>query len=184
MISIKNSLVGLVLVGILGIVSTPVAFAHGGGGGGHGGGFGGGGHAGSFGGSSGHFGGMVNHSFTPHERESLAPHHSYAGHYRYRGTYSYGDPYWYDYPYYGYYDYDYDDGDDSDPQTLPSEGAPSESTTIAVQQKLAKLGFYHGQLDGLVGPGTQKAISWFQSVEKLAITGRIDDPTLNALQLR
>jgi peptidoglycan hydrolase-like protein with peptidoglycan-binding domain len=53
-----------------------------------------------------------------------------------------------------------------------------------VKQELAKLGFYHGQIDGLVGPGTWKAISWFQSVEKLTITGRIDDSTLNALQIR
>jgi hypothetical protein len=27
-------------------------------------------------------------------------------------------------------------------------------------------------------------ISWFQSVENLTVTGRIDDPTLNALQIR
>jgi hypothetical protein len=29
----------------------------------------------------------------------------------------------------------------------------------------------------------RKAISWFQSVDKLSVTGRIDDPTLKALQI-
>ena len=50
--SIKGSLVGLVLAGILALAPT-AAFAHGGGGGG-GGNFSGGGH---FGGGGGHFGG-------------------------------------------------------------------------------------------------------------------------------
>ena len=52
--SIKGSLVGLVLAGILALAPT-AAFAHGGGGGG-GGNFSGGGH---FGGGGGHFGGAI-----------------------------------------------------------------------------------------------------------------------------
>jgi hypothetical protein len=32
-------------------------------------------------------------------------------------------------------------------------------------------------------PQTERAISWFQSVDKLSVTGRIDDPTLKALQI-
>jgi hypothetical protein len=36
----------------------------------------------------------------------------------------------------------------------------------------------------VVGSETRKAISWFQIVEMLTVTGRIDDPTLNALQIR
>jgi hypothetical protein len=57
------------------------------------------------------------------------------------------------------------------------------SVERAVQEELAKLGYYHGQIDGIVGPETRKAISWFQSVDKLSVTGRIDDPTLKALQI-
>jgi hypothetical protein len=87
--SIKGLVVGLMLAGILGMASTPAAFARGGGGGGHGGG---------------HFGGFVGHGFAPQEGARFAPHDSYGGHHRYGGTYLYGDPYWYDYPYYGYYD--------------------------------------------------------------------------------
>jgi len=61
---------------------------------------------------------------------------------------------------------------------------PFWRTNIAVQQGLAKLSFYSGQIDGQVDPKTQKAISWFQTVEKLPVTGRVDAPTLNALQIR
>jgi His-Xaa-Ser repeat protein HxsA len=61
--------------------------------------------------------------------------------------------------------------------------ARSEQTIVSVQKELAKLGYYHGQIDGIVGPETRKAISWFQSVDKLSVSGRIDDPTLKALQI-
>jgi hypothetical protein len=200
--SIKGLFVGPVLAGILVMVSTPVALAHGGGGGGgHGGGFGGGGHGGSFGGgghfggghfaggrfagghvADGHFGGFVGHGFARHEGERFGPHHLHRGQFRYGLPFSFGDPYWYDYPYYGYYDYD--EGDDSDPQVSSTEAANVEQTNMAVQQELAKLGFYHGQIDGLAGPGMREAISRFQSVEKLAVTGQVDGPTLEALQIR
>jgi hypothetical protein len=168
---IKSLLVGLVLAGMLAMISAPAAFAHGGGGGGHGGGFGGG-----------HFGGFAGHGFPSHQGERFAPQHSSRGHFWYGRPYLYGDPYWYDYPHYGYYDYD--DGDYSDAQASPSEPGAAEQTNIAVQQELAKRGFYQGRIDGSVGPETRKAISWFQSVEKLTVTGRIDGPTLDALQTR
>ena len=32
-------------------------------------------------------------------------------------------------------------------------------------------------------PQTERAISWFQSVAKLSVNGRIDDPALKALQI-
>src|SRR3984957_134299 len=145
---IKSLLVGLVLAGMPAVISTPAAFAHGGGGGGHGGGFGGG----HFGG--GHFGGFAGHGFASHAGGRFAPQHSSRGHYRYGRPYSYGDPYWYDYPYYGYSDYD--NGDYSDAKASPTEAGGAEQTNIAVQQELAKLGFYPGQIDGLVDPGTRK----------------------------
>jgi len=85
-------------------------------------------------------------------------------------------------PYYGYYDYD--DGDYSDPQASPTEAAGAEQTDIAVQQELAKLGFYHGQIDGLLGPGMREAIGRFQAVEKLPVTGQVNGPTLEALQIK
>jgi peptidoglycan hydrolase-like protein with peptidoglycan-binding domain len=48
---------------------------------------------------------------------------------------------------------------------------------------LAQLGYYHGQIDGIDGPETQKAIRWFQSTDKIAVTGQINDQTLKALQI-
>jgi hypothetical protein len=32
-------------------------------------------------------------------------------------------------------------------------------------------------------PQTERAIRWFQSVDKLPVTGQIDDPTLKALRI-
>jgi len=185
--SIKGLLVGLVLAGTLALAPT-AAFAHGGGGGGHGGGFGGA-HGGGFGGRGGHFAGFAGHSFAGH---SFAEHQGahFAGHrdhfrhdgdFFFGGPFGYGDAYSYDYPYYGYNDYN--DGDYYDGQYSPAEVTPSQETIVAVQKELAKLGYYHGPIDGLIGPQTGRAISWFQSVDKLPVTGWIDDPTLNALQI-
>jgi len=42
----------------------------------------------------------------------------------------------------------------------------------------------HIQLRRLVGsPQTDKTISWFQSADKLTVTGQINDQTLKALQI-
>ena len=181
---IKGSLVGLVLTGILALAPTAM-FAHGGGGGGggHGGGFGGG-HGAGFGG--GHFAGhsFAGHSFAEHQGAHFARHEDHFRHdgdFFFGGPFGYGDTYSYDYPYYGYNDYNY--GDYYDGQYSPAEMTPSPETIVAVQKELAKLGYYHGPIDGLIGSQTGRAISWFQSVDKLPVTGRIDDPTLEALQI-
>jgi len=50
-----------------------------------------------------------------------------------------------------------------------------------VQKKLTQLGYYHGPVNGLIGPETQGAIRWFQSIDKLPVTGQIDDRTLKGL---
>jgi peptidoglycan hydrolase-like protein with peptidoglycan-binding domain len=59
----------------------------------------------------------------------------------------------------------------------------SQETIVAVQKELTQLGYYHGQVDGLIGPQTERAIRWFQSVDKLPVTGQIDDSTLKALRI-
>jgi Putative peptidoglycan binding domain len=183
----KGSLLGLVVASILALAPT-VAFARGGGGGGHGGGFGGG-HGGGFGHGGGHFAGFAGHSFAGH---SFAEHQGahfarYGDHFRHHGDFflgspfGYGDAYSDDYPYFDYNDYG--DGGYYDGQYDSAEVAPSEETIVAVQKQLAQLGYYHGPIDGLIGPQTDKAISWFQSVDKLSITGKIDDSTLKALRI-
>jgi N-acetylmuramoyl-L-alanine amidase len=57
----------------------------------------------------------------------------------------------------------------------------SQDTIGAVQQQLNQLGYYHGPIDGVIGPQTAKAVRWFQSVDTLSVTGQIDGPTLKAL---
>ena len=55
--------------------------------------------------------------------------------------------------------------------------------TVAVQRALAQLGYYRCPVDGVVGPQTEKAIRWFQSVDRLPVTGEIDSATLRALRI-
>ena len=180
--SIKGSIVGLVLAGTLALAPA-AAFARGGGGGGFGGG---GGH---FAGGGGHFAGFAGHSFAghsfaEHQGAHFARHEDHFRHdgdFFFGGPFGYGDTYSYDYPYYG--SNDYNDGDYYDGQYSPAEVTPSQETIVAVQKELANLGYYHGPIDGLIGPQTERAISWFQSVDKLSVTGQIDDPTLKALRI-
>jgi hypothetical protein len=196
---------GLILAGLLAVSST--AFAGGFGGGGHsgGGGFGGGG-GGHFGGGGGHFGGGRHFGGGGHLSSGghfgstghFATGHFAGGHYGYSGHYGshyywrdgrwYGGPYAYsDYPFgsgiddYGYYNdapYAY-----TDDQGALDDSASSDGTVVAAQKELAKLGYYHGTIDGLIGPETQKAIRWFQSVDKLPVTGVLNDQTMKALQI-
>ena len=111
--SIKGSLVGLVLAGILALAPS-AAFAHGGGGG--------------------HFAGFAGHSFAQDQGAHFARHEGnfrHEEHFRHDRHFFIGDPFWYDYPYYGYdypyYGY-YDDnaGDYSDGQSSPAEVTPSQ----------------------------------------------------------
>jgi hypothetical protein len=196
---VKASLAGLVLAGVLTIMPA-AAFAHGGGGGGgHGGGFGGGGGGHGFSGgghASGGFGGRgFGHGFSATRGffagrfsdtgdHSRFDEHGFRGrdhdfrHHRFRGfdgdffDFGSGDFGYLDYP----YDYSYDY-----PYSYYNDGYPSVER--AVQEELAELGYYHGSIDGAIGPQTQRAIRWFQSVANIPVTGRIDGATLRALQI-
>jgi N-acetylmuramoyl-L-alanine amidase len=55
------------------------------------------------------------------------------------------------------------------------------SEDVGIQQRLANLGFYHGELDGKIGPVTRKAISDFQDRTGLPVTGELDDTTRQKL---
>ena len=54
---------------------------------------------------------------------------------------------------------------------------------MSVQKELAQLGYYHGPIDGIAGPETERAVRWFQSVDKLPLSGQIDSAMLKALQI-
>jgi hypothetical protein len=89
---------------------------------------------------------------------------------------------WGGYPY-GAYSY-YDDG------YAPEEYSQSEydngsgdSSVTQVQQALARAGYYHGAIDGSVGPATRNAVRRFQRARGLEATGEIDRPVIEALRL-
>jgi len=56
-------------------------------------------------------------------------------------------------------------------------------TRVAVQEELARAGYYDGTLDGVVGPGTRSAIYAYQQDYGLYATGRVDDQLLQSLGL-
>ena len=54
---------------------------------------------------------------------------------------------------------------------------------ISVQVELQRQGYYAGPIDGVIGPGTQKAIAKFQSLNGLPATGQINEALLKALNI-
>jgi len=109
------------------------------------------------------------------------------------------DPWWpYDYPYdyYGYnYPYGYDpgyydaenyqgQGYDSNEGNYGSYDQSAGSTVAVVQAQLAKQGYYRGQIDGVLGSQTQRAIANYQNDHGLRATGSLTTDTLRTLGLR
>lgn len=104
-------------------------------------------------------------------------------------------PYWYyPYDYYGYgYPYPYSYGYDNDPGYYGSGvyddqnsyvDQTGNSTIAAVQERLAREGYYRGQIDGVFGSETRAAIAEFQSNHGLRVSGAVTNETLAALGLR
>jgi N-acetylmuramoyl-L-alanine amidase len=52
-----------------------------------------------------------------------------------------------------------------------------------VQTQLTARGYYHGPIDGVIGPESRQAIQAFQRAEGLTVTGMIDPRLLKALKL-
>ena len=97
---------------------------------------------------------------------------------RYGGGYWYWNSGWwypaygYD-PYYSHYVYD-------GPIFGYGYAAPGD-VTVEVQQALAQQGYYYGPIDGILGPGTRRAIQRYQIDRGLAVTATIDEQTLATL---
>ena len=110
-------------------------------------------------------GGWGSSSVWPYVAASAASSFWAPGYGRY--PYSYYGGYPYNYSYYGSgYGYRY-----------------AGSTVAAVQQRLGRLGYYHGVVDGVIGPQTRSAIAAFESRNGLAVDGGISRPLLNRLGL-
>lgn len=63
-----------------------------------------------------------------------------------------------------------------------STASPQNLSLHDAQRKLADLGLYTSKVDGMPGPGTSAAISRFQKVRGLPVTGQLDAATSSALQ--
>ena len=82
--------------------------------------------------------------------------------YGYGYGYPYGYGYDYGYPYgYGYgYDSNYYDGDDYGYRY--GNRSRGRSSVAEVQRQLARAGYYHGSVDGIMGPQTRRAIRAYE----------------------
>lgn len=107
--------------------------------------------------------------------------------------YSY-DPYIYPYAYPNNYEYGYDPGvyeggvyEGTDPGYDQSKDGyndssnQNDSTVATAQELLAKQGYYRGEIDGIFGPATQRAIAGYQRNHGLQVTGSLTTETLRSL---
>src|SRR4029077_4151234 len=106
------------------------------------------------------------------------------------GFYPYDYWYPYDYNAYDYYPYEYDagayEGDGSDyygQGAYDSSGQYANPTIAGAQDQLARQGYYRGQVDGVFGPATRRAITRYQGDHGLRMTGTINTDTPRALGL-
>jgi hypothetical protein len=113
------------------------------------------------------------------------------------------DPFYWGYPYgyaYGYpygYPYGYDDGSGYDPndqgvydgkdagyQGSDNRSYEGNSPVAVAQARLKRLGYYHGRVDGQIGPATERAIAAYQRDHGQRVTGGVTRNTLSAIQGR
>ena len=81
---------------------------------------------------------------------------------------TFGFPFFYGYPYYGYYPYDYY-GYGYDPYGYDyygrsdyGYGYDKGSSVVELQRGLARAGYYHGAIDGIMGPATRRALRAYE----------------------
>jgi hypothetical protein len=58
------------------------------------------------------------------------------------------------------------------------------SLVSSVQSSLNNQGYYNGPIDGAMGPGTRQAIASYQNDNNLNVTGHINGPLLQSLQIQ
>src|ERR1051325_3631501 len=99
-------------------------------------------------------------------------------------SFGFGSPYYYGYGYpyssYGYYPYNY--GYYS--YNRPGYAYSGDSVVVQVQSRLARAGYYHGPIDGIMGPGTRYAISAYERTHGLRVDGVISGPLMRNMGLR
>ena len=96
------------------------------------------------------------------------------------GYYFFNNGYWF--PAWGYspsaqyYAYD-------GPIYVGHHAEPPDKVIADVQSLLQQMGYYKGEVDGLLGPLTREALAAYQADQGLATTEAIDEPTLDSLGL-
>jgi His-Xaa-Ser repeat protein HxsA len=102
-----------------------------------------------------------------------------------RSYYSYY-PYGYGYSYYpygsNYYPYSY--GYYSAPRSVYRGQSVNANVAVRVQERLARAGYYHGAIDGVIGPETRRAIRAYERAHNLRVDGAISDQLLGTMGLR
>jgi hypothetical protein len=94
------------------------------------------------------------------------------------GYYYWNNGYWY--PAWGYdpgheyYAYDA-------PIYVGHRAEPPDRVIADVQAELQEMGYYQGEVDGLLGPLTREALTAYQADQGLTATAVIDEPTLDSL---
>src|ERR1700730_11385099 len=94
------------------------------------------------------------------------------------GYYYWNNGYWY--PAWGYnpsaeyYAYD-------GPIYVGHRAEPPDRVIADVQAELQQMGYYQGEVDGLLGPLTRQALTAYQADQGLTPTAMIDEPTLDSL---
>jgi hypothetical protein len=94
------------------------------------------------------------------------------------GYYFWNNGYWY--PAWGYspsaqyYAYD-------GPIYVGQHAEPPDKVIADVQGVLQQMGYYKGEVDGLLGPLTREALTAYQADQGLTQTAAIDEPTLDSL---
>lgn len=68
------------------------------------------------------------------------------------------------------------------PKVYARGTAPQAAIGLAVQQELARRGYYLGAVDGKVGPRTQSAVRGFQKDAGLTVNGVVDQGLLDRLK--
>jgi hypothetical protein len=94
------------------------------------------------------------------------------------GYYYWNNGYWY--PAWGY-----DSGNEyyayDAPIYVGHRAEPPDRVIADVQAELQEMGYYTGEVDGLLGPLTRGALTDYQADQGLQVTAVIDEPTLDSL---
>src|SRR5215469_6686645 len=93
------------------------------------------------------------------------PYYGYYDGYPYGYGYGYGDPG------YGYGNYGYGNGYGYGYSSSGQYGSPTHSKVAELQRRLARAGYYHGSIDGVLGPQTRRAIRNYEQDHGYADAG-------------